>query len=806
MQQVESSSDERHDGRPELVVELGRAQAKVAQVYHERCATAFERYFDAVRAATEPWRDGAARSGSPLDLWRDASAYWLDATQRSVLFWDTLRQRGNNWIEHEKAGKPPLLAFEWEIVADARSFERPVNYALVSIVPPAGVRTDPNRRPFVIIDPRAGHGPGIGGFKEASQVGVALKAGHPVYFVIFFPEPMPGQTLADVSRAEAEFLRIVGERHPKTRKPVLFGNCQGGWASMLVGAVEPDLVGPIVINGAPMSYWAGNDGENPMRYAGGLLGGLWPALLASDLGAGKFDGASLVENFEYLNPANTYFDKYYTLFSKIDTEPERFLEFERWWGGFFLMNRQEIKWIVENLFVGNNLADGDAEWSEGRAFDLRSIRSPIILFASLGDNITPPQQAFNWVADLYPTTEALKANGQVIVGLMHKSVGHLGIFVSGAVAKKEYTHIVDLIDYIEHLPPGLYGMQIEDQKSPDGSLHYDVTLTEMRVEDLQALQKYGRKDEMPFEAVEKTSEMLAAAYETFVHPFLAPTVTPAAAGIARAFNPQRFQRWAVSDLNPFFWPLKGAADIAKANRAPRDNEGPAARMERSSAAMVSASWDLFRDLRDAAVENTFFRIYGPAGMGMAAEDKGTVAEEPTDVRNAPFVKEALARIEEGDRTEAMVRAALLLMKAGTGRRRLSAMKRARELVGQDVGLLDMPTETAREIIREQSYIVDFEPVKALLALPKLLRTSVDRRMLLDMLGHVEGRIEANAKQVALLGEIRHLLAEDPSQGRTKAEPITLTLVEREEDEHPGIEVRQGSSRRASGKRRTRENP
>jgi len=271
------------------------------------------------------------------------------------------------------------------------------------------------------------------------------------------------------------------------------GNCQGGWASMLIGALEPDLVGPIVINGAPMSYWAGNDGENPMRYAGGMLGGTWPALLASDLGAGQFDGAYLVDNFEALNPANTYFDKYYNLFSKIDSEPERFLEFERWWGGFFLMDRQEIKWIVENLFVGNNLADGDAEWSEGRAFDLRAIQSPIILFASLGDNITPPQQAFNWVADLYPTTEALKANGQVIVGLMHKSVGHLGIFVSGAVAKREHTQIVDLIEYIEHLPPGLYGMQVEEQKT-DGSVHYDVLLTERRVEDLQVLQKYDRKD------------------------------------------------------------------------------------------------------------------------------------------------------------------------------------------------------------------------------------------------------------------------------------------------------------------------
>ncbi|MEE1609794.1 DUF3141 domain-containing protein [Microvirga sp. CF3016] len=794
-----------NNGPGARLTEVARAQAKFTEVYQERCTGAAQRYVDAVKAASEPLLERPARPVTPFDFWRDASDYWLDFTQRSILYWDTLRQRGNNWIEHEKAGKPPLLDFDWEMIADARTFERPANYALVRILPPDGIKTDPERRPFVVIDPRAGHGPGIGGFKQDSQVGVALKAGHPVYCVIFFPEPMPGQTLADVSRAEAEFLRIVGERHPKTRKPVVIGNCQGGWASMLIGALEPDLVGPIVINGAPMSYWAGNDGENPMRYAGGMLGGTWPALLASDLGAGTFDGAYLVDNFESLNPANTYFDKYYNLFSKIDTEPERFLEFERWWGGFFLMDRREIKWIVENLFVGNNLADGDAEWSEGRAFDLRAIKSPIILFASLGDNITPPQQAFNWVADLYPTTEALKANGQVIVGLMHKSVGHLGIFVSGAVAKREHTQIVDLIEYIEHLPPGLYGMQVEEQKT-NGSVRYDVLLTERRIEDLQVLQKYGRKDEGPFKAVEKTSEALASAYESFVHPFVAPMVTPAAAKAARALNPQRAQRWAVSDLNPFLWPLKGMADIVRANRAPRDNEGPMAAMEHWMAAVTSASWDLYRDLRDASVENTFFRIYGSASIGMAAEDKEAGAEQPIDVRSAPLVKEALTHIEDGDRTKGMVRAALLLMKAGTGRRRLSAMKRARDLVGKEIGLIDMPAEAAREIIREQSYIVDFEPVKALLALPKLLETPEDRRGLLDLLDRVEGRIEANDKQVTLLGEIRRLLSESGTQGKAMAEPVTVPLVQNQAQAHPGATAKPASHRRPRDHRRTRATP
>ena len=193
--------------------------------------------------------------------------------------------------------------------------------------------------------------------------------------------------------------------------------------------------------------------------------------------------------------------------------------------------------------------------------------------------------------------------------------------------------------------------------------------------------------------------------------------------------------------------------------------------------MTSASLDLYRDLRDAAVENTFFRTYGPASIGMVAEDKEAVAEEPVDARDAPLVKEALSHIEDGDRTKAIVRTALLLMKAGTGRRRLSAMKRARELVGKDIGLLDMPAEAAREIIHEQSYIVDFEPVKALAALPKLLRTSEDRRRLLDLLDRLEGQIEANAKQITLLGEIRRLLSGDEADGDAKGRPITVTQAE-----------------------------
>jgi pimeloyl-ACP methyl ester carboxylesterase len=753
-----------------LTDQIPSAYAKFAQVYQSRCMTAMQSYVEATGQATNAWLN-AAQPLAPIEVWRDVTQYSSDFVQRSLLFWDTLRQRGNNWLEHEKAGKPPLLAFDWEMVADGRLFERPVNYALVRIEPPSGVVIDPDKRPFVIIDPRAGHGPGIGGFKDDSQVGVALKAGHPVYFVIFFPEPMEGQTLADVARAETEFLRIVRERHPTRGKPVVNGNCQGGWAAMLIGALDPECVGPLVVNGAPMSYWAGNDAENPMRYAGGMLGGIWPALLASDLGGGQFDGAYLVENFENLNPANTLFEKYYNLFAKIDTEPERFLEFERWWGGFFLMNREEIKWIVDNLFVGNKLAAGGAEWSKGNSFDLRAIRSPIILFASLGDNITPPQQAFNWVADLYPTTEDLKASGQVIVGLMHKSVGHLGIFVSGSVAKREHAQIVDLLEYIEHLPPGLYGMQIEENHS-NGVTRYDVTLTERRVEELQSLQKYARRDELPFGAAAAVSDLNASIYEALIHPVIGAVIPSELARLTRSFHPLRVQRWAISDLNPWLAPLKGLADLATVNRTPRNEAGPSAAAERWFAATLIASWDLYRQVRDAAVENMFFNTYGGLSLIVPAEAEDTAPAVSVD-RHTPVISRALARIEEGGFTEAAVRIGLLVAQRGNRQRRLSAMKNIRELVGPDVGLLDLPVDDARGLIQEQSYIVDYEPERALQTLPMLVSSPGERQRLLDLLDQLARNVELNPEQRALLPEFTRVLSPTlkvvPTAGRSSSQ-------------------------------------
>ena len=177
---------------------------------------------------------------------------------------------------------------------------------------------------------------------------------------------MPGQTIEDVARAEAVFLEKVIALHPEADgKPCVIGNCQAGWAVMMLAAIRPELFGPMIIAGSPLSYWAGVHGTIRCATAAACSAAAGSPRSTSDLGNGKFDGAWLVQNFENLNPANTLWTKQYNLYSKIDTEAPRYLGFERWWGGHVNLNAEEIQFIVDELFVGNNLAAGTIQTSDG---------------------------------------------------------------------------------------------------------------------------------------------------------------------------------------------------------------------------------------------------------------------------------------------------------------------------------------------------------------------------------------------------------------------------------------------------------
>jgi hypothetical protein len=194
--------------------------------------------------------------------------YVRDVWQRSILFLDILRQRGNQHEEMVAHGVTSVLIYDSEPLMRGDELPDPVNYSLVRIIPPEGVEIDDRKRPVFVIDPRAGQGPGIGGFKHFSEIGDAFRAGHPVYFAGFTASPVEGQRIEDVARAFTIFLEKIAELHPDALgKPFVFGNCQAGWHSMLAACMRPDVVGPMVIAGAPLSYWAGVHGKNAMRYS-----------------------------------------------------------------------------------------------------------------------------------------------------------------------------------------------------------------------------------------------------------------------------------------------------------------------------------------------------------------------------------------------------------------------------------------------------------------------------------------------------------------------------------------------------------
>ncbi len=663
----------------------------------------------------------------------EASAYAIDAWQRSVLFLDVMRRRAAQYEAHAAEIAPNVLDYRAELVIDGRRLDRPVNYLLVRIAPPEGVEIDAAKRPFVIVDPRAGHGPGIGGFKADSEIGVAMKAGHPTYFIGFLPDPVPGQTILDVTAAEAVFLEAVIARHPEAEgKPCVIGNCQAGWAVMILAALRPELFGPIIIAGAPLEYWAGVKGQNPMRYSGGLLGGSWMTALAGDLGAGVFDGAALVQNFEAQNPANTLWTKQYNLWSKIDTEPERYLDFEKWWGGHVTLNAEEMQWIVDQLFVGNRLAAGDIRTPEGAAVDLRNIRSPIVVFCSKGDNITPPQQALDWILDLYDSVDDIRAWGQTIVYTVHEHVGHLGIFVSGGVARKEHDEFASNIDFIDVLPPGLYEAILEPKgeavENPELVTGQWLMRCEPReLDDIRAFGGNDPADERRFDAAARVSEINLALYRTFAQPAVRAMVSPPLAEAMRRMHPLRLSYEMFGPRNPFLAWVGGAAERVRERRQPASPDNAFAAAQEQVSRQIVDGLEAWRKATEKMSEQMFLAIYGApalqAAVGVDADAQQPPRKAPRSALHAALIERRAAElrgaIRDGGLREALARA---LVYVGTARgsvdeRGFEAVRRIRAAYPAN---RDLSLAAFKQLIREQSYMLLLDEEAALAAIPAML--------------------------------------------------------------------------------------
>jgi hypothetical protein len=680
-----------------------------------------------------PWTSPA--EAAPAIFWPFGAvqAYWVDAAQRAVLAMDALRQRGDTQIARSQSVAPHVLSFEVELLVDGRQMERPVNYGLVRIMPPAGQKVDPAKRPFIVFDPRAGHGPGIGGMKQDSEIGVALAAGHPCYFVGFLPEAMPGQTIEDVCAAEARFVETVIARHPEAEsRPCLIGNCQAGWQVMMMASLNPELPGPILLAGAPLSYWAGVRGKNPMRYTGGLLGGSWLTAMTGDIGHGTFDGAHLIANFENLNPANTYWKKLYNLYSKVDTEAPRFLDFESWWGNPVTLNATEMQFIVDELFVGNKLSAAAITTRDGRRMDLRNIISPIIVFCSWGDDITPPQQALGWLTDLYDTDAEMVAGGHAVVYTVHQSIGHLGIFVSGKVASREHGRFTNCMDMIEVLPPGLYEAVItevdEDTANPE-LVHgkYIFRLEPRRLDDIRALGGNDAVDQRRFETVARVSDINRGLYQQFLAPAVRAMSSAESADFLRRTHPNRLRFEMFSSQNPLLSGIPGLAEEVRQMRQPLEPGNPLLAMERQFSAGMITWLDAWRDTRDMMMEAMFLSTYGSpllqALVGLGEDKAGTGRRVARDlVREAASERGAAAlerRLAEGGLREAVLRGLIYILRAERrfDERTATVIEALRAAQPADQRLT-LPQ--FRDVVRDQAQLLRMDEARVIAALPSLL--------------------------------------------------------------------------------------
>jgi hypothetical protein len=507
-----------------------------------------------------------------------------------------------------------------------------------------------------------------------------------------------------------------------------------------------------------------------MRYTGGLLGGSWLTALTGDLGNGKFDGAWLVSNFENLNPANTLWSKQYNLYSKVDSEAPRYLEFEQWWGAHVLLNADEMQFIADELFVGNKLAAGNVATRDGTRFDLRNITSPIIVFCSKADNITPPPQALDWILDLYDNADEIRAHGQTIVYAVHDSIGHLGIFVSGSVAKKEHDEFASNIDLIDVLPPGLYEAVMVPKGEVDRATdlvagNYLVRFERRTLDDIRALGGNDAADDRMFETAARVSDINLGLYRTFLQPYVRAWVSQGSAEAMRRMHPLRMQYELFSASNPAMNVMQTSAARAREDRHPVSANNPFWQAQELYSHWVETWLDAYRDWRDKTFESTFQAVYSSpvlqalVGLKAAPETRHRAAKDPAHAALiAKRIQELRSDIPEGGPREAAIRA-LLYVRGAEGaidERGFNFLRRMREDAGRGMSLAEF-----KRVVREQFFMLLVDERRAIEAIPAMLakdlalagRMRAAVRRFVDALGPRDNAARAR------LAEIEDLVAE-----------------------------------------------
>ena len=129
------------------------------------------------------------------------------------------------------------------------------------------------------------------------------------------------------------------------------------------------------------------------------------------------------------------------------------------------------------------------------------------------------------ITDLYRDDEDVIGHDQTIVFATHDSIGHLGIFVSGSVGRKEHREFAENIDLIDLLPAGIYRAEVEGRPEAGevGEQADDpcvMTIRRSDVGEVRAIVKPDPASERRFAAAARISEINLALYRSLAQPWV----------------------------------------------------------------------------------------------------------------------------------------------------------------------------------------------------------------------------------------------------------------------------------------------
>ena len=429
------------------------------------------------------------------------------------------------------------------------------------------------------------------------------------------------------------------------------------------------------------------------------------------------------------------------------------------------------------MFVGDKLTRNELRSSDGRAFDLRNVTSPIIVFTSFGDNISPPQQTLGWIADLYRDLDDIRASGRTIVYCLNQEVGHLAIFVSSKVGAKEDEEFVQMMDVIDCLPPGLYEMIISPRPAdvPEGGFVTGNWLARFEgrtLDDIRALGRNSEDDDRAFAAAARLSEMNHSIYRTLMQPLVRAVSSQPLAEFYKAINPLRLSYTMFADSNPWMTGVRPLSDQVKANRQPAAPDNPFLALQQKVSDQMIAKLDAYREARDQWAEQMFFAFYGsPLVQGLLGINTGDkVRELPSLTQQTQLIRMAYAdayraRVAKGGPEEAFLRAVLYVLAA----ERVIDQRSALMLNEIRKRYMTKSLDEFKHAVRDQFYILLLEREHAVEALAKMVPRREDRAKIIKGLEATFGAAgELTAGQRERISRLARILGvAGGSQSRAK---------------------------------------